>query len=58
MEKKKPRRLMRYNKIRKNVGRETLIHREKNKYNRNAYKRRLKRAVDKCLVDLEECGAE
>ncbi len=57
-EKRKPRRLMRYSKIRKKVGRETLVHRERNKYNRNAAKRRLRRMIDKHLVNFKERDAE
>jgi hypothetical protein len=40
-----PRRFM--SKVRKNIGRETLVHKEKNKYNRNRQKRMLRNAIDK-----------
>lgn len=49
---------MKYSKIRKKVGRETLVHREKNKYNRNVAKRRLRRILDKHLVNLKERDTE
>lgn len=56
MQKEKRRRPI--TKVRRAVGRETLIHTPKTRYNRSRNKRRAEEIIEDCLINLEDCLKE